>query len=122
MKIEENHVLNISIENSTKKSHSHFNLRLLDINDEMFDAPDLPVVSITTFHTIEFQRLCRDISHIGSELVIERSFKKLGFRCIGDFAEQYTEYEMDSDTSEFEPMKDTFSLKYLNLFTKATSM
>ena len=31
--------------------------------------PTLPVVSITTFQTVDFQRLCRDISHIGSELV-----------------------------------------------------
>ena len=122
MKIEEDHVLNISIENSGKKSRSHFNLRLLDINDEMFDAPNLPVVSITTFQTVDFQRLCRDISHIGSELTIERSYKKVGFRCTGDFAEQYTEYDIDSDTTKFESMKDTFSLKYLNLFTKATSM
>ena len=122
MKIEEDHVLNISIENSSKKSRSHFNLRLLDINDEMFDAPNLPVISITTFQTVDFQRLCRDISHIGSELTIERSYKKVGFRCTGDFAEQYTEYDIDSDTDKFESMKDTFSLKYLNLFTKATSM
>ena len=122
MKIEENHVLNISIENSSKKSKSHFNLRLLDINDEMFEAPNLVVMSITTFQTVDFQRLCRDISHIGSELTIERSFKKVGFRCTGDFAEQYTEYDIDSDTTEFDSMRDVFSLKYLNLFTKATSM
>ena len=121
MKIDEDHVLNISIENSSKKSRSHFNLRLLDINDEMFDAPNLPIISITTFQTVDFQRLCRDISHIGSELTIERSYKKVGFRCTGDFAEQYTEYDIDSDTDKFESMKDTFSLKYLNLFTKATS-
>ena len=122
MKIDEDHVLNISIENSSKKSRSHFNLRLLDINDEMFDAPNLPIISITTFQTVDFQRLCRDISHIGSELTIERSYKKVGFRCTGDFAEQYTEYDIDSNTDKFESMKDTFSLKYLNLFTKATSM
>ena len=80
------------------------------------------MVIITTFQTVDFQRLCRDISHIGSELTIERSYKKVGFRCVGDFAEQYTEYDIDSDTAKFKSMKDTFSLKYLNLFTKATSM
>jgi len=122
MKINEDHVLNISIENSNKKSRSTFNLKLLDINDEMFEAPNLNVESITTFQTVDFQRLCRDISHIGSELSIERSFKKIGFRCKGDFAEQYTEYDIDSDVDNFDSMKDTFSLKYLNLFTKATSM
>ena len=122
MRINDDHVLNISIENDSKKSRSHFNLRLLDINDEMYEAPSLEIQTITTFQTVEFQRLCRDISHIGSELTIERSMKKVGFRCTGDFAEQYTEYDIDSDTNEFESMKDTFSLKYLNLFTKATSM
>ena len=70
MKINEDHILNISIENSNKKSRSTFNLKLLDINDEMFEAPNLNVESITTFQTVDFQRLCRDISHIGSELSI----------------------------------------------------
>ena len=122
MKINDDHVLNISIENDSKKSRSHFNLRLLDINDEMYEAPSLEIQTITTFQTVDFQRLCRDISHIGSELIIERSFKKIGFKCTGDFAEQNTEYDIDSDSNKFQSMKDTFSLKYLNLFTKATSM
>ena len=120
MRINDDHVLNISIENDSKKSRSHFNLRLLDINDEMYEAPSLDIQTITTFQTVDFQRLCRDISHIGPELIIERSFKKIGFRCTGDFAEQYTEYDIDSDSGKFHLMKDTFSLKYLNLFTKAT--
>lgn len=122
MRINDDHVLNISIENDSKKSRSHFNLRLLDINDEMYEAPSLEIQTITTFQTVDFQRLCRDISHIGPELTIERSFKKIGFRCTGDFAEQYTEYDIESDSGKFDLMKDTFSLKYLNLFTKATSM
>jgi proliferating cell nuclear antigen len=122
MEIKDDHLLTISIENTSKKSRSNFKLKLLDINEEIFNTPDLPLVSITPFQTMEFQRLCRDISHIGSELTIERTFKKISFRCKGDFAEQYTEYDIDSDSEKFKGMKDTFSLKYLNLFTKATSM
>lgn len=122
MEIKDDHVLGISIENTSKKSRSKFKLKLLDINEEIFTTPNLPLVSITTFQTMEFQRLCRDIAHIGNELAIERSFKKISFRCTGDFAEQYTEYDIDSDTKQFSKMKDIFSLKYLNLFTKATSM
>lgn len=122
MEIKDDHVLRISIENDQKKSRSKFNLRLLDINEEIFSTPEIPIVSMTVFQTMDFQRLCRDISHIGNELVITRSFGKISFECSGDFAEQYTEYDQETDTSEFETMKDTFSLKYLNLFTKATSM
>ena len=120
MKINEEHVLDIAIENEKKRSN--FKLKLLDINDEILDVPELPLVTMTPFPALDFQRLCRDISHIGDLISVERSFKKISFRCRGDFAEQYTEFDIDSDTRDFGSMVDTFSLKYLSLFTKATCM
>ena len=67
----------------------------------------------------DFQRLCRDMSNIGSEIEITRLGKELKLRCEGDFANQETCIECPESSQE---MKGLYSLKYLNIFTKATSM
>jgi len=59
------------------------------------------------------------MSNIGSEIEITRVGKELRLRCEGDFANQETCIECPEESPE---IKGLYSLKYLNIFTKATSM
>ena len=73
----------------------------------------------TPVPSVDFQRICRDMSNIGDDIEITRSGKTLRFVCNGDFANQDTEIQC---TDESPSMSGVYSLRYMNIFTKATSM
>jgi len=77
------------------------------------------MTTITTLPSADFQRLCRDMSNIGTDIEITREGKKIDFKCEGDFANQETSIECFDESQKITGM---YSLKYLNIFTKATSM
>ena len=111
--------MNISISSDTKKTQTKFQLKLLDINESRIEVPEVEMTTITTLPSIDFQRLCRDMSNIGGYIEIVRTGKEIKFNCEGDFANQETVIE----TMEESPtIRGLYSLKYLNIFTKATSM
>jgi len=111
--------MDIEIISESKKTSTRFQLKLLDINESRIEVPDVVMTSNTILPSADFQRLCRDMSNIGSEIEITRNGKELRLRCEGDFANQETCIECPDDSPE---IKGVYSLKYLNIFTKATSM
>jgi proliferating cell nuclear antigen len=113
--------LDIRIENSIKKSDTKFQLKLLDINEDQIEVPDIEMNVTTTMPSIDFQRICRDMSNLSSYIEIIREPNNFIIKCEGDFANQETNIECTN--SNFEgTLCGKYSLKYLNLFTKATGM
>jgi proliferating cell nuclear antigen len=111
--------MNIEITSETKKTTSKFQLKLLDINESRIEVPNINMSTVTTLPSSDFQRLCRDMSNLGSEIEITRTGKELKLRCDGDFANQETSIECPDESPNITGL---YSLKYLNIFTKATSM
>lgn len=111
--------MNIEITSESKKTHTKFQLKLLDINESRIEVPDMEMSTVTTLPSTDFQRLCRDMSNIGTDIEITRSGKDLRLRCDGDFANQETHIECQNESPVITGL---YSLKYLNIFTKATSM
>ena len=63
------------------------------------------------------------MNNVANDVTISRSSKKFTVKCEGDFANQETIIDCSDDTcKDGIEMKGTYSLKYLNIFTKATSM
>jgi proliferating cell nuclear antigen len=110
--------MEIKVNNSEKNTSTVFDLKLLDINDDRIELPDIPIESITTLPSIDFQRMCRDMGNISSEMNIKREDNTLVVSCIGDFANQSTTIKCVENTTTC--ISGTYSLKYLNIFTKAT--
>jgi proliferating cell nuclear antigen len=111
--------MNIEINSESKKSSTTFQLKLLDINESRIEVPEVQMSTVTTLPSADFQRLCRDMSNIGTEIEIKRVDKEIKFSCQGDFANQETSIETLDGSPEITGL---YSLKYLNIFTKATSM
>jgi len=111
--------MDIEILSDAKKTNTKFQLKLLDINESRIEVPDVEMSTITTLPSADFQRLCRDMSNIGSEIEIKRTGKEIRLRCEGDFANQETAIECPEESPTITGL---YSLKYLNIFTKATSM
>ena len=119
MAIHSKEFLDIEIISESKKTTSKFQLKLLDINESRIEVPDVEMTTVTTLPSADFQRLCRDMSNIGTDIEITRDSKIINFRCEGDFANQETIIECPDESPKITGL---YSLKYLNIFTKATSM
>jgi proliferating cell nuclear antigen len=111
--------MNIDIASEHKKTSTAFKLKLLDINESRIEVPDVKMSNITVIPSVDFQRLCRDMSNIGTDIEITRVDNLLKLKCEGDFANQETCIECPENSSY---MSGLYSLRYLNIFTKATSM
>jgi proliferating cell nuclear antigen len=110
--------LNITISNDNKKSLSTFNLKLLDLNEEIIDVPEIDIKYSTTIPSFDFQKLIRDMLAIGPDLRIKRFDTCVEFSCEGDFANQITKIE-DQPKIDTE-CNGLFSLKYISMFVKST--
>ena len=107
------------IDNISKKSSTSFKLKLLDINEDILEVPDIHMNVITTLPSIDFQRITRDMGNLANDINIIRDGGQLELSCCGDFADQKTVMDYPEDVKR---VGNTFSLKYINLFTKATGM
>ena len=114
--------LDILIENNTRHANTKFRLKLLDIDDERIEVPAINMTIITTMPSSDFQRICRDMNNIANEITITRNSSEFEVSCEGDFAHQNTVITCSDENTYDGCIRGTYSLKYLNLFTKATGM
>ena len=119
LKVEGRDVMEVLIENPVKKSATSFKLKLLDINEDILEVPDIHMNVVTTLPSVDFQRITRDMGNLANEMSIVRERTNLILSCRGDWADQETILEFPDDVSK---TGNIFSLKYINLFTKATNM
>ena len=119
MEINSREYMNIEIISESKKTNTQFQLKLLDINESRIEVPTVNMTSVTIIPSADFQRLCRDMSNIGDDIEITSSGKNFRLKCDGDFACQETHIECPDESPEITGL---YSLRYLNIFTKATSM
>jgi proliferating cell nuclear antigen len=111
--------MDIHIKSEAKKTTTNFQLKLLDINENRIQVPDINMTTVTTMQSADFQRMCRDMSNIGVNIEIIRENNLLTMKCAGDFANQETSIECVDESPHISGL---YSLRYMNTFTKATSM
>ena len=117
----------IKIDNADKNSSTTFKLKLLDIDEEEFNIPDVEINCIITMPSNDFQRMCRDMYNIGDTVELTSDNDGLNFACTGDFAcqETYigeTTHGLTFSKKDSDIISGKFSLKYINLFTKSTNL
>ena len=122
MAISNKEYIDISIENESKKSVTKFQLKLLDINEDQIELPAIEMSVTTNMSSADFQRICRDMNNIATNVTITRAENTFTIQCSGDFANQQTSIECNDDMGAGKSLSGMYSLKYLNIFTKATGM
>jgi proliferating cell nuclear antigen len=120
MNITGSEILECIIENTAKKSKTTFSLKLLDINEDILDVPEISMDLITTMPSIDFQRIARDMGNLASDMNIFRDGNILELSCMGDFANQKTVLEFPDFFTK--RTGATYNLRYINMFTKATGL
>jgi proliferating cell nuclear antigen len=119
--------LGIKIENADRNISTVFMLKLLDIDSDDLNIPDVDINCIVTMPSNDFQRMCRDMLNIGDLVKITSNEDGLIFKCEGDFATQETVIGETMHGLSFSKKDDieisgTYALKYINLFTKSTNL
>lgn len=127
--------LGIHITNSEKKATTNFTLKLLDVDGDEINIPEVEFDTVVALPSIYFQRLTRDISNLSDAITITSTPTSLILKCNGDFASQETEIQSSSGTApsaeapltsisthENQTISGTYALKYITLFCKASSL
>jgi len=123
--------LDFTFENQKQSKLSEFELKLLEIDADALGIPETDYQAVIKMPAAEFQRICRDMTIVGDTVVISATKKGVKFSATGDMGNgsvtcKPTGGDAKDDeavTVELEePVTLTFALRYLNNFTKATSL
>jgi len=123
-------VVNFIFENAAADKLSNFELKLQDIDAEHLGIPDKAYSAIVKMPSAEFQRICRDLTIIGDSVNITASKEGVKFSVAGDIGGGSINLKQTASESDdnavvihlVEEVSLTFALRYLNFFTKATSL
>ena len=130
MKVQESNpnVMIMHIENYDKAMKSTFELNLLDIDESTLEIPATTFDVVLTMPSLDLQRICRDLSVLSETIEITSRNKMLILKAEGDFAKQQVELGEKDNGLFFANSNENinelvitskYSLKYLNLFSKA---
>lgn len=111
---------------------SDFELKLMDIDGEFLGIPETEYNASITMSSNEFSKICRDLTILGDTVVISATKEGVKFSVSGDLGSgnimvkqggAVADDPSSGTTIELtEPVTLTFALRYLNAFTKATSL
>lgn len=117
---------------------SNFNLKLMDIDCEQLGIPETEYKAVVLMPSNEFQKICRDLSAIGDTVTISATKEGVKFGVNGEIGKgemlikSSIEGNVDDNDDDLddeniivrvtEPVVQQFSIKFLNNFTKATSL
>ena len=106
-------------------------MKLMNIEEEHLGIPDTDYDAIIKMPSVEFQRVVRDLSQFGDSVVVSTTKDGVHFSVKGDLGNgniklaQTANVEKDDEAVIIEiqePVTLTFAFRYLNMFTKATSL
>jgi len=125
-------VVTFMFENSKGDKVSDFELKLMEIESDVLGIPSTDYSAIIKMPAAEFQRICKNLTILGDTVVISATKEGVKFSVQGDLGagnitcRPSTSVDSKIDDSVSieinEPVALTFALRYLNSFTKATSL
>ena len=121
------HELGIRIANSERNTSTDFKLKLLDVDSENIQIPAVSFDAVLTLPSAYFQRICRDMLNLSDTITVSTRGPQLVLSCSGDFASQETVISEAADcmsvhTASEKNVQGRYSLKYLTLFCRASSL
>jgi proliferating cell nuclear antigen len=122
--------LGIRIQNKKKRIDNEIFYSLIDVNELNIEIPEIDYDAEITIPCSDFQKYCRELSNISNYVTISTSAGNIfSMEVDGRFARQVLSIgESDENNIKIEMKGDSsskigqFSLKYLNLFCKSSSL
>lgn len=123
--------LTLLFEGNKTDTIADFELKLMEIDNEQLGIPDTPYKCTIKMPSREFERIVRDLQVLGETCTIACSKEGVRFSVSGNIgtgniltrANATAEKDKDQVIIDMEtPVELNFALRYLNFFTKATSL
>jgi len=123
--------LTLMFEHPNQSRIADFELKLMDIENDQLGIPDTPYKCTVQMPSSEFQRIIRDLQVLGETCTISCTKEGIRFSVSGDLgtgnvltrSNDGGDKEDDQVIIDMEePVELNFALRYLNFFTKATSL
>ena len=137
---ENKNYLEIKIDCPEEKKTSIYNFKLLDLDEDKNNIPEISFDAVITMESQEFNKLCREMNNIADYVEMKCLADKIIFTCKGDFTDRKTTYRTSTSASDDETIlvsishKSTtdktapqivqgiFQLKNLVLFSKCATL
>ncbi|XP_067139045.1 proliferating cell nuclear antigen-like [Centruroides vittatus] len=116
---------------ASKEKVSDYEMKLMNIDTEHLGIPDTEYSVTIDMPSVEFQRICRDLSQIGDSVTISCTKDGVKFSASGDLGSGNIKLSQTANVDKEEeaviinmqePVSLTFALRYLISFTKATPL
>eukprot|EP00899_Mesostigma_viride_P025639 jgi/Mesvir1/625/Mv22173-RA.1 len=120
-------VLQITILNRVKNTRWTYEMKLMDIDEEMIEIPEKEYMTCITMVSSEFQKICRDISIVADKVRIECGGDNIVLSGSGDIGNCQLEIgknhpEMTLNAVNGDRIDETYSVRYLCTFSKASGL
>lgn len=118
-------------ESPNQEKVSDYEMKLMNLDQEHLGIPDTDYACIVRMPSMEFARICRDLSQFGESVVIACTKEGVKFSASGDVGAANVKLAQTSTIDKEEeaviiemqePVVLTFACRYLNSFTKATPL
>lgn len=115
-------------ESPNKEKLAEYELKLINMDQEHLGIPETSYSCVVKMPSQEFSRICRDLSQFGESITFACSKEGIKFSASGDFGQATVKLAQTADADKEEeavivtmqePVKLTFSCRYLNCFVKA---
>lgn len=110
---------------------SDYEMKLMNLDQEHLGIPETDYACIVRMPSLEFARICRDLSQFGESVVISCTKEGVKFSASGDVGSANVKLAQTSSVDKEEeaviiemqePVTLTFACRYLNSFTKASPL
>lgn len=129
----EAHRLCIEVSNAEKNTITNYKLNMIDIDEEIYNIPDVEFESVMTMPSQDLQRILRDMGQISQLVRLCNTGNKFILSCQGDFAEQQTVIQGQASSGAggngvsfvkgaTREVSGRFSLEKLNQLVKSASL
>lgn len=117
--------------NDGKGRHTTLRFKLIDLGSEKMNLNAMKFKTVTTMPSVDFQKICRDMSTLAEFMEIKDVDDQLIFSCVGDFCSQETvicedrsagEQAEERKRSAHDIVQGIFEIKHLVTFAKCTNM
>nr|AGM32102.1 proliferating cell nuclear antigen [Coptotermes formosanus] len=118
-------------ESPNQEKVSDYEMKLMNLDQEHLGIPETNYACVVHLPAGEFARICRDLSQFGESIVISCTKEGVKFSSVGDVGSANIKLAQTSNVDKEElavtiemeePVTLTFASRYLNSFTKATSL
>ena len=129
--IERADTLTFTFESENQEKVADYEMKLMNLDQEHLGIPDTDYACVVKMPSQEFQKIIKDLCQFGENVVITCTKQGIQFATAGDIGSaniklcqcsNADEPEKDVIIDMTEPVTLSFSLRYLNLFAKATPL